>query len=55
MKTAILLAGAFLRKKFKRVFNQTVKAADVEQFVKCILRCLNFEQKGYRAYFIPAV
>ncbi len=51
METAILIDGAFLRKKFKRVFSQTIKAADVEQFVKCILQNLSFEQKDYRAYF----
>lgn len=51
MKTAILIDGAFLRKKFKCVFGQNIKAADVEQFVESILLCLNFERKDYRAYF----
>lgn len=51
MKVAVLIDGAFLRKKYKQAFKQNLTPHDTEKFVKRSLEFLGFSAVDYRAYF----
>lgn len=51
MKTAVLIDGAFLRKKFRRCYGRNIRSTEVELFVKSLMLFLQMAQDGYRVYF----
>lgn len=51
MKVAVLIDGAFLRKKYRAAFRQDITPQDVEKFVKKSLHFLGLSGAEYRAYF----
>lgn len=51
MKVAVLIDGAFLRKKFRMAYRRDLDPSDAEDFVKKALNFLNFNSVEYRAYF----
>lgn len=51
MKVAVLIDGAFLRKKYRAAFRLDITAQDVEAFVKKSLDFLGLSGAEYRAYF----
>lgn len=52
MKIAILLDGAFVRKKFKKMYRRNIQAEDVQLLSQNILKRLNINPNdSYRVYF----
>ena len=51
MKVAVLIDGAFLRKKYRQEFKQYLTPQDTERFVKKVLALFGFSGADYRAYF----
>jgi uncharacterized LabA/DUF88 family protein len=51
MKTALLIDGAFLRKKFRSALKRDLGASDVRAFVDSIFPKLGLSSESHRAYF----
>jgi uncharacterized LabA/DUF88 family protein len=52
METAVMIDGAFIRKKFRSAMKEDVMASDIQQIVTGIFRETNIPNcEGYRVYF----
>jgi uncharacterized LabA/DUF88 family protein len=51
MKTAVMIDGAFIRKKFRSAMKKDISAPDVEQIVDHIFDITRISSSGHRVYF----
>ncbi|MDR1256810.1 MAG: hypothetical protein LBJ86_03610 [Spirochaetaceae bacterium] len=52
METAVMIDGAFIRKKFRSAMKKDILASDVQQIVKRIFGEVNIaDHSSYRVYF----
>jgi uncharacterized LabA/DUF88 family protein len=51
METAVMIDGAFIRKKFRVALRRAITAPDIEKIVLEIFLLLNMPSQKYRAYF----
>jgi uncharacterized LabA/DUF88 family protein len=51
MKTAVMIDGAFIRKKFRVALKREIMAPDIEKIILEILRLFHLPSQEYRAYF----
>ena len=52
MKTAIMIDGGFLRKKYHAAFKENISAPKIKDFVSSLLQCSGIGDTGsYRVYF----
>ncbi|GHV46771.1 hypothetical protein AGMMS49546_35390 [Spirochaetia bacterium] len=51
MDTAVMIDGAFIRKKFRSAKRRDISAPEIQQFVINTLGILNIPDRNYRVYF----
>jgi uncharacterized LabA/DUF88 family protein len=51
METAIMIDGAFIRKKYRVALKKDICAPDLKHIVECIFKELSISDKNYRVYF----
>ena len=51
METAILIDGAFIRKKFRSAEKRDINASDIQKLVQNALGLMNIQDSSYRAYY----
>jgi hypothetical protein len=51
METAVMIDGAFIRKKFRAGMKKDITAPDVQRIVANIMSLLNIPDRDYRVYF----
>jgi hypothetical protein len=51
MKTALLIDGAFIRKKFRSALKKDITAQDIQAIVACSFNIFDIPPRKYRAYY----
>jgi uncharacterized LabA/DUF88 family protein len=51
MESALMIDGAFIRKKFHSAMKADITSSDIERFVSIVFSELNISSKNYRVYF----